>query len=109
MNLSYNSSPDSDPGTGGDNDTLIQTLLEQTYALQKKLQQEDDEETAWMLEHTDIPVLKDLIKELTIIMLHVLDAIGQLEPVNGITISKQFGFPKGSVFKNTRKCVFHFI
>ncbi|WP_286154941.1 hypothetical protein [Bacillus sp. FJAT-27264] len=42
-------------------------------------------------------------------MLHVLDAIGQLEAVNGITISKQFGFPKGSVSKITRKCVFHFI
>jgi len=36
-------------------------------------------------------------------MLHVLDAIGRLEPVNGIIISKQFGIPKGSVSKVTRK------
>jgi DNA-binding MarR family transcriptional regulator len=35
----------------------------------------------------------------------VLDAIGQLEPVNGITISKQFRIPKGSVSKATRRLI----
>ncbi|WP_449599745.1 hypothetical protein [Paenibacillus sp. Marseille-Q9583] len=38
-------------------------------------------------------------------MLHVIDAIGELEPVNGTTISKHFGIPKGSVSKITRKLV----
>src|SRR5262249_34086473 len=33
----------------------------------------------------------------------VLDAIGLLEPVNGITISKRFRIPKGSVSKTTRR------
>ena len=38
-------------------------------------------------------------------MLRVLDAVGKLEPVNGITISKQFRIPKGSVSKATRRLI----
>lgn len=41
--------------------------------------------------------------DMTIMELHVLDAIGQLEPVNGITISKKFGIFKGTVSKITRR------
>jgi DNA-binding MarR family transcriptional regulator len=33
----------------------------------------------------------------------VLDAVGRLEPVNGITISKQTRIPKGSVSKTARR------
>ncbi|YAR63546.1 MarR family transcriptional regulator [Bacillus cytotoxicus] len=36
-------------------------------------------------------------------MLHVLDAIGKHEPVNGITIASETGIPKGSVSKMTRR------
>ncbi|NOU68926.1 MarR family transcriptional regulator [Paenibacillus sp. LMG 31461] len=43
------------------------------------------------------------MKEMTVNMLHVLSAIGKLEPVNGITISKQFGFSKGNVSKITKR------
>lgn len=51
------------------------------------------------------PIVIEFLKEATVQMLHVLDAIGELEPVNGITISKRFGIPRGSVSKNTRRLV----
>ncbi|WP_220377085.1 winged helix DNA-binding protein [Cohnella phaseoli] len=43
------------------------------------------------------------LKEATILMLHIVDAIGESTVVNGITISKRFGIPRGSVSKITRR------
>lgn len=71
----------------------------------QRYQQEDDDEKAWLIKHCANPVLAQILEDTTVLMLHVLDAIGRLEPVNGITISKQFGFPKGSVSKVTRRLV----
>lgn len=59
----------------------------------------------WMLEKFGDETLVDLLQDTTFIGLRVLDAIGQLEPVNGITISKQYRIPKGSVSKTTRRLV----
>ncbi|BBI33810.1 hypothetical protein KCTCHS21_32090 [Cohnella abietis] len=58
-----------------------------------------------MIQNSPNPVIAELMKEMTVLSLHVLDAIGKLEPVNGNTISKQFGIPKGSVSKITRKLI----
>ena len=49
------------------------------------------------------PLVVELLQDLTITTLRVLDAIGRLEPVNGITISEQFQNPKGTVYKITRR------
>ncbi|AFH61082.1 MarR family transcriptional regulator [Paenibacillus caseinilyticus] len=86
-------------------DFLIKSLVEVVQGLQTKLLSEDDEEKEWLIQNSPNPVIAGLIKEMTVMMLHVLDAIGKLEPVNGITISKQFGFSKGSISKITRKLV----
>jgi len=59
----------------------------------------------WMAEHFPNPAIIDLLQEATFTMMRVLDAIGSLEPVNGITISKQFRIPKGSVSKTTRRLI----
>ncbi len=64
---------------------------------------EHSEIRQWMAQHCANPAIAELLQESTLLMLRVLDAIGQLEPVNGITISKQFGIPKGSVSKATRR------
>ena len=69
----------------------------------ERLTDGDDYEHQWMAQHCENPEAAALLPNLTVGMLHVLDAIGRLEPVNGITISKQFGIPKGSVSKVTRK------
>jgi len=63
------------------------------------------EERRWMIANTNDPKLVEFLKESSVIMLHVIDAIGELEPVNGISISKQFGIPRGNVSKITRKLV----
>lgn len=42
---------------------------------------------------------------MTVLMLHVLDAIGKYEPVNSITISNKMDIPKGTVSKITRKLI----
>lgn len=59
----------------------------------------------WMIQNFNNPKIADLLQDSTIMMLRVLDAVGQLEPVNGITISKQFRIPKGTVSKATRRLI----
>ncbi|WP_339812145.1 MarR family transcriptional regulator [Paenibacillus sp. FSL R7-0189] len=86
-------------------DILIKKLIEKIPQLQKRFQSEDDEEKAWLIQNCSNPLIIDFLQDSTVMMLHVIDAIGQLEPVNGTTISKQFGIPKGSVSKITRRLV----
>ncbi|MNC09354.1 hypothetical protein D3C75_569770 [compost metagenome] len=86
-------------------DILIKKLIEKIPQLQKRFQSEDDEEKEWLIQNCSNPLIIDFLQDSTVMMLHVIDAIGQLEPVNGTTISKQFGIPKGSVSKITRKLV----
>lgn len=80
-------------------------MIEMIPQLQKRFQSEDDEEKEWLIQNCSNPLIIDFLQDSTVMMLHVIDAIGQLEPVNGTTISKQFGIPKGSVSKITRKLV----
>lgn len=83
---------------------LFQELMGQVATMQKQfLSEGEDDERRWMMERTGDPNLIAFLKDSTVIMLHVIDAIGELEPVNGITISRQFGIPRGSVSKITRK------
>ncbi|MEJ8547914.1 MarR family transcriptional regulator [Brevibacillus borstelensis] len=84
---------------------LIAEVISLFEKIGQRMQEEDDEERHWLLEHCKNPVLEALLKDMTVMELHVLDAIGQLEPVNGITISKQFKIPRGSVSKITRRLI----
>ncbi|MBW7454989.1 winged helix DNA-binding protein [Paenibacillus sepulcri] len=88
-----------------DKDILIKKLIETIPKLHKRFQSEDDEEKEWLIRNCDNPAIIDFLQESTVMMLHVIDAIGHLEPVNGASISRQFGIPKGSVSKITRKLV----
>src|SRR5690349_21156206 len=82
---------------------LINRINDLMRVMGQRLTDSDDYEHQWMADHCEDPKAAALLPDLTVGMLHVLDAIGRLEPVNGITISKQFGIPKGSVSKVTRK------
>ncbi|MDY0395695.1 MarR family transcriptional regulator [Virgibacillus halophilus] len=87
-----------------DKEAIILELLTLSGKLIQKWNVEgDDEEIQWMLHHCTNPALKEVLKEITVSMLHVLEAIGQLEPVNGITISQKMNIPKGTVSKATRR------
>jgi DNA-binding MarR family transcriptional regulator len=66
---------------------------------------EADEMSAWLAERNEDPTIAKVLPEMTLTMWRALGAIGQLGPVNGATISKQFGMPKGSVSKATRRLV----
>ncbi|BFH13829.1 MarR family transcriptional regulator [Paenibacillus melissococcoides] len=82
---------------------LIEEILRLIAAMQKRAEAEEDEEREWMLRNCSNPAVAEHLRDMTIMELHVLDAIGQLGPVNGITISKQFGIFKGTVSKITRR------
>lgn len=86
-----------------DKDSLIKKVMDTIPKLQKRFQMEDDEEKQWLRQNCSNPAILNFLEDSTVMMLHVIDAIGQLEPVNGTTISKKFGIPKGSVSKVTRK------
>lgn len=74
-------------------------------SLIKKFSDGDDEEKQWLIKTVDSPVLKSILPNMTVLMLHVLDAIGKYEPVNSITISNKMDIPKGTVSKITRKLI----
>ncbi|OBZ08234.1 MarR family transcriptional regulator [Bacillus sp. FJAT-26390] len=84
-------------------DRLIKDLIVSVNDLQNKFQRDDGQERQWLIQNSPTPIIAQLVKDMTVKMLHVLSAIGELEPVNGITISKQFGFSKGNVSKITRR------
>jgi DNA-binding MarR family transcriptional regulator len=66
---------------------------------------ENESSWQWFAQHTSNPRIVDLLREATPTTLRVLDAIGRVEPANGITISEQFHIPKGTVSKITRRLV----
>ncbi|WP_068784272.1 helix-turn-helix domain-containing protein [Paenibacillus phocaensis] len=87
-------------------DDLIIQIMDTTDKLQRRFQTEGvDEERSWMLQQTDNPAVISFLKRSTMMMLHVIDAIVALEPVNGIRISLHLGIPRGSVSKITRRLV----
>lgn len=89
-----------------DKEPVIQELLGLSAKLIQKWDTDgDDEEIQWMIQHCSNPALKTILKEITVRTLHVLEAIGQLEPVNGITISNEMNIPKGTVSKATRRLI----
>jgi DNA-binding MarR family transcriptional regulator len=84
---------------------MIAEILTSLGKVSEKLAPENSEMKQWMAQNFHNPEVTDLLQDTTFMMLRVLDAIGQLEPVNGITISKQFRIPKGTVSKTTRRLI----
>ena len=84
-------------------DRQIAAIMTLLAKVSERFEPEDNEMKRWMIERFQNPQLADILHDMTITMIKVLDAIGRLEPVNGITISKQSGVPKGSVSKIVRR------
>jgi DNA-binding MarR family transcriptional regulator len=57
----------------------------------------------WLAEHSPDASLVEILRDSTLMAMRVLNAIGQLEPINGITISERHKIPKGTVSKVTRR------
>jgi DNA-binding MarR family transcriptional regulator len=87
----------------GNKRALTGEILTLMGEVSERFEPDNQEMKQWMMEHFHNPIIVDLLRETTFTMLRVLDAVGQLEPVNGITIAKQYRIPKGSVSKSTRR------
>jgi DNA-binding MarR family transcriptional regulator len=85
-------------------DTILEimTLLSK---VSEKFEPGENEMKQWTTRNLHSPVVVEVLQDSTLMTLRVLDAIGRLEPVNGITISKQSRIPKGSVSKITRRLI----
>ena len=86
-------------------DPIFAEILSLLGKVSEKLEPDNLGMKQWIIQHFEDPRIADLLEDSTVMMLRVLDAIGRLEPVNGITISKQFRIPKGSVSKATRRLI----
>ncbi|WP_259418246.1 MarR family transcriptional regulator [Bacillus toyonensis] len=82
---------------------LIKKLYHKATEVQHKTLLEEDLGKQWLMKHSPSSDVTAVIEDMTVLMLHILEAIGQLEPVNGITISKQFDISRGSISKVTKK------
>jgi DNA-binding MarR family transcriptional regulator len=83
----------------------IAQIMELLAKVSEKFEPGENEMKQWMTQNFNNPVIVQALQDSTLIMLRVLDSIGRLEPVNGITISKQSRIPKGSVSKVTRRLI----
>jgi DNA-binding MarR family transcriptional regulator len=92
-------------GNRPDLEPLIAEIMGLLARVSEKLEPDNNEIRQWMARNFRNPVIVLLLQDTTVMMLRVLDAIGRLEPVNGITISKEFKIPKGSVSKTTRRLI----
>lgn len=66
---------------------------------------ESNEEWRWIAQHSRNPQVVEIMQDSTATTLRVIDAIGRLQPVNGVTISTRFRIPKGTVSKVTRRLI----
>lgn len=81
-------------------------IREQIFSLFLKLVHQietHDEEQQVLAQQLAATVSSDIWSGMTVTMIHVLDVIGQREPVNGITIARQLAITKGGVAKIARK------
>src|SRR5215831_7677675 len=65
----------------------------------------ENEEWRWLISHSPSQLIVEILRDSTPMTLRVIDAIGRMEPVNGITISERYRIPKGTVSKITRRLI----
>ena len=85
---------------------LIVDIMALLAAATHQVESQQNESWQWLAEASSRdPLLLHALGEMTITSLRVIDAIGRLEPVNGIGISMHSGLPKGTVSKVTRRLI----
>ena len=80
----------------------ILSLLAQ---LTKRFASEEEEQWRWIAAHSPNPQIVELMRDSTITAMRVLDAVGRMEPVNGISVALRYHIPKGTVSKVTRRLI----
>lgn len=92
----------------GDRDEIAELsarILALLGQVTERFDSDENESWQWFAQHSNNQLIIDLLRDSTTTTLRVLDAIGQMEPVKGITISEQYHIPKGTVSKITRRLV----
>lgn len=84
---------------------LVAQVLALLAKVTEQFQSEEHENWRWLAQHSQNPLIVEILRDSTLTGLRVLNAIGRLEPVNGITIAAQFRIPKGTVSKVTRRLI----
>jgi DNA-binding MarR family transcriptional regulator len=92
-------------GNADDVTTLSVEVLALLAKVTERFETEGNEEWQWIAAHSQNPLVVEALRDSSVTTLRVIDAIGRLEPVNGITISAQFHIPKGTVSKVTRRLI----
>ena len=101
------SEPRYDPHTAfSSGQPQIDAIMALLGRVSEKFEPESAEAWAWMARRAADPAVAELLlHDLTITSARVLDQIGAGEPVNGITIARQSGVPRGTVSKTARRLI----
>jgi len=99
-------SPDHHTGAAADEPAALSAeILALLAKMTERFDSAENEEWRWLIAHSPSPLIVEILRDSTPMTLRVVDAIGRMEPVNGITISEQYHIPKGTVSKITRRLI----
>src|SRR5581483_2956466 len=93
------------PGRDDETARLSAHVLALLARVTERFDSEEHEEWQWLTRHSNSSLIVDLLRDSTPTALRVLDAIGRLEPVNGITVAEHARLRRGTVSKITRRLV----
>jgi DNA-binding MarR family transcriptional regulator len=97
--------PDHHTGAADEPAALSAQILALLAKLTERFDSAENEEWRWLIAHSPSPLIVEILQDATPMTLRVIDAIGRMEPVNGVTISEQYRIPKGTVSKITRRLI----
>jgi DNA-binding MarR family transcriptional regulator len=98
-------SPDHHIDAADDPAALSVEILALLAKMTERFDSAENEEWRWLIAHSPSPLIVEILQDSTPMTLRVIDAIGRMEPVNGITISERYKIPKGTVSKITRRLI----
>ena len=98
-------SPDQHMDAEDDPAALSAEILALLAKMTERFDSAENEEWRWLIAHSPSPLIVEILRDSTPMTLRVIDAIGRMEPVNGITISERYRIPKGTVSKITRRLI----
>jgi len=98
-------SPDQRTDASDDPAVLSAEILALLAKMSERFDSAENEEWRWLIAHSPSPLIVEILWDSTPMALRVIDAIGRMEPVNGITISERYRIPKGTVSKITRRLI----
>ena len=98
-------SPDHHIDALDDPAALSAEILALLAKMTERFDSAENEEWRWLIAQSPSPLIVEILRDSTTMTLRVIDAIGRMEPVNGITISERYRIPKGTVSKITRRLI----